>query len=584
MEEEMYFRANKEAQRFGNKFFFEKDGRVFSDTYFNSVSIDKWVKYTKLNNLSVTLCLKGHFEIKLIYKKKIHEKIYEDIVSEAFFYETEETEITFLFPKGEGMACFSLRSLENNGEFSGGYYSTDIDETDLNDVKIGIGICTFRREVFIENNIKILNDFFLKNVDCELNGKLEIFISDNGKTLNKTQLETKYIHIVKNKNTGGAGGFTRDLIEMMVSNRNGNNITHALLMDDDITIAPESILKTYRLLRLLKKEYKSAFIGGAMLRNDARYIQVESGASWNAGKLISLKCGLDMKTCDACLYNEVEEYREFNAWWYCCFPMDVVREDNLPLPIFIRGDDVEYGLRNMKNLILMNGICVWHEPFENKYSSFLSYYILRNQLIDNAFHFPDYGKKDIIKQLFDSVAHELAYYRYKNVDLIIRGTTDFLKGVDFFLNTDGESLHQEIMAFGYKAKSLEELDVHFSYPLYEYSLSERDNGIKRAIRFITLNGYLLPTKRNVIASMANIRPVNAYRAKKILHYDVSSRRGFVTKRSGKKLIIAVCKLMKVYILLTVKYNQAKHNYQEQGKKLKEAGFWEEYLEIKNENT
>ncbi|RAZ20198.1 glycosyltransferase family 2 protein, partial [Klebsiella oxytoca] len=71
--------------------------------------------------------------------------------------------------------------------------------------------------------------------------------------------------------------------------------------------------------------------------------------------------------------------------------MELVRKDNLPLPIFIRGDDLEYGLRNMKTLILMNGICVWHEPFENKYSSFLAYYVIRNRLIDNAYHFPWWG-------------------------------------------------------------------------------------------------------------------------------------------------------------------------------------------------
>ena len=114
----------------------------------------------------------------------------------------------------------------------------------------------------------------------------------------------------------------------------------------------------------------------------------KSGAAWNGGALNSLKHGLDMRLLDSCLYNEYEEYTEFNAWWYCCFPLKVVREDNLPLPIFIRGDDLEYGLRNMKTLILLNGICVWHEPFENKYSSYLEYYIVRNQLIDNVVSLP----------------------------------------------------------------------------------------------------------------------------------------------------------------------------------------------------
>ena len=100
-----------------------------------------------------------------------------------------------------------------------------------------------------------------------------------------------------------------------------------------------------------------------MLRTDLQWFQTESGGTWNGGRLVSHKQGLDLRNLDACLYNEVEEKYEFNAWWYCTMPLNIINKKNLPMPIFIRGDDVEFGLRNMKHLILMNGICVWHEPF-----------------------------------------------------------------------------------------------------------------------------------------------------------------------------------------------------------------------------
>ena len=101
---------------------------------------------------------------------------------------------------------------------------------------------------------------------------------------------------------GGVGGFTLEALA-----RSG--VGHLILMDDDITIEPESLLKTYRLLSILKPEYKDAFIGGAMLQNDKQNIQVESGAFWNGGKLVSLKHGLNMSNLADCLYNEVEEAR-----------------------------------------------------------------------------------------------------------------------------------------------------------------------------------------------------------------------------------------------------------------------------------
>ena len=74
-----------------------------------------------------------------------------------------------------------------------------------------------------------------------------ILFSDNGKTLDMNKLSSAHIHIVQNKNTGGAGGFTRDLIEILDANNAGMEITHVLLMDDDIVIDPESLLKTYRI-------------------------------------------------------------------------------------------------------------------------------------------------------------------------------------------------------------------------------------------------------------------------------------------------------------------------------------------------
>lgn len=36
-------------------------------------------------------------------------------------------------------------------------------------------------------------------------------------------------------------------------------------MDDDVEVSPESILRTYNLLRIVNDEYAEAFVSGAML-------------------------------------------------------------------------------------------------------------------------------------------------------------------------------------------------------------------------------------------------------------------------------------------------------------------------------
>ena len=581
-QQDMYIRADKKKVHLIDEhqtMQFKQFGIAWFDTYFNGFSIEKWRKYTKVNQVFVTLSLKGKFEIQLCSKEKIHQTIAEKELSVTTFESTELSEITLPFQSydNKGMFFVRLEAMEDGAEFHGGYYSADFAEDSLYDVNIAINICTFRREQFVHRNLSILRKYILENAENELNSHLQVFISDNGKTLDIPALSTEQIHIVPNKNVGGAGGFTRGLIEIM--HCNSYRATHTLFMDDDILIDPEALYRTYTFLRCRKQQYEDLFVGGAMLRLDQPNIQVEAGAAWFEGNLVSRKTGLNLNHVDACLYNEVEEYCEYNAWWYCCTPMSVVNENNLPMPIFIRGDDLEYGLRNMKHLALLNGICVWHEPFENKYSSFLSYYILRNLLYDNALHCPNYSKWKFMKRLYGEVLRQLFYYRYKNVDLLFRGVEDFFKGVDSLKETDGEKLHQEIMAAGYKAQPIEDLDMPFSYPEYEASFDEKEGKLHKAIRFLTFNGQLLPAKRNNITSMASCRPINFYRAKRVLQYDVTSGKAFVTEKKLGKTIAYLVKLCSMTYIVVTKFDSSFGEFGRTGPDLFQQENWEKYLGI-----
>lgn len=579
-ETELYFRLGKKTEYRGDKksITFRKHAVVAFDTYFNGFSIEKWMKYTVLQELALRLSLSGKFKVTLLGKDQIHNDVLTKVISETVVECDGRGEFEFPYTLGEkkGMYTFRLEALSDGACFYGGTYITDLAQERVRDVKLGIAICTFKREAFVEKNIRILNEEILNNPASPLYGRMKVFIADNGKSLERERLSSEHIYINPNRNLGGAGGFTRDLIEIM--KHNGElGITHALLMDDDIVIEPEALVKTYRILSLLKDDYADAFVGGAMLRLDKQAIQVEAGASWNGGYLNSLKHNLNLKKCKSCLYNEVEEYTEFNAWWYCCFPMKIVTPDNLPLPIFIRGDDLEYGLRNMKHLILMNGICVWHEPFENKYSSFLEYYIMRNQLIDNSFHCQWYGAKQLTKAMLGHCMREIMFYRYKNVDLYLRGIRDFLKGPEWLMKQDGEALHQSVMAAGYKAQELEQLDMAFSYPVYQESYEYVDNKKSKIKRLLTFNGLFLRAKGTNIIPMAAARPVHFYRKKRVMQYDVTSRKAFITEKSVGASLRYMGKVFGLICVLPFRLKKAQQAYRTEGMRLRTLAFWNEFL-------
>ncbi len=589
-EEQMFFRRENGREREvsflkeEHALQFVKHGLCRFDTYFNGLSAAKWKKYTSVGEISLCLTLKGKFEVTLTNLESASGRIAKRVADQVCICADKPQRFTFPYKLYEyrGMLAFELKALDNDSYFYGGWYEGDVKEEDLHEVRLALNICTFQREAFVLRNLAVLRSAVTDNPDSELHGRLKIYISDNGRTLPMEQLNDKWLQIVPNKNVGGAGGFTRGLMEIM-HDRDRYPATHVLMMDDDIIIEPESLYRTYAMLRCRKTEYRDLSIGGAMLRMDDQKVQVESGASWNAGRLVSNKAGLVLEHLAACLENEEEEYTEYNAWWYCCMPMRLVSAKNLPLPIFIRGDDLEYGLRNIRHLALLNGVCVWHEVFENKYASYLKYYILRNLLYDNAIHFPDYSLKSFLVRLYGEALREILYYRYKNVELLCRGVDDFYRGVKFLKKTDGEKLHKEILAAGYQAVPADQLTcAAYRAQLLRQNMHPTEPKWKRVWRYLTCNGYLLPVKKasgkNIqVVSMAVCFPSNFYRQRQVLNYDPSSAKGFLTTRSHKDAYMALRRLLGVTWKSLFCYHRAMRAFRRRSGELTTEHFWKRYL-------
>ena len=151
----------------------------------------------------------------------------------------------------------------------------------------------------------------------------------------------EWVHLVPNRNCGGAGGFTRGMLEAM---DHKEKPTHVLLMDDDVMILPESLIRTYNLLKIVRPEYEHHFISGAMLfYEEMNFLYEDVGFMDHEGTYGPLKDRVDTRKIEDVLRCEEIIHEPKNAyagWWYCCIPAEFVRKDNLPLPVFVRGDDV----------------------------------------------------------------------------------------------------------------------------------------------------------------------------------------------------------------------------------------------------
>ena len=600
--DELYYRKNNSNQIRVEEsgMTLERNAEVSFGTYFNSITAKKWFSYTVIHNINLQLKLKGKFSITVFSIERALDRSTNKKTISTTSIDTQGSIQDIVVPiiemGGEvwedadpgtdehareddkeevGIYAFRVTALEGGCEIHQGAYITNVKK--VNNAKLALIICTYKREEYVYNNMRILQEAFLNN-GSTLEGKLDIYIIDNGNSLDDSRLSAKGIYVFQNKNTGGAGGFTRGLMEV-INEKEKAGITHILLMDDDVVIQPEALYRTFALWSLIKEQYKNSFIGGAMLSQEEPWLQIEAGALWNAGAIISRKAHLDLRKVRACIRNEEEELCDYNAWWYCSFSVDYVREDNLPIPIFFRGDDVEFGLRNMKHLILLNGICVWHLPFDNKYSSSHYYYVHRNLCINNAVRGIPYSKRKFWREFFAKALQELLVFRYKNVELMIAGIEDYLKGIDWLKEQDGENLNKEVLRGGYQLVELEELGDTIDLSNYKNKRDTSEGKVRKIVRKLLLNGIFLSRKGDVVVSTINPHAYHFYRKARGIYYDESSNKGFITKGDRKAFFRLLRRMVQLRSRFSVENKRVAKEYRIRSRELMHLNFWIKYLDV-----
>jgi len=583
-EDELYFRIKSaHYDEMGRKLVFQKYAHCKFNTYFNSFSLNKWIYYTKINSLYLKLNLKGEFVLR-VFSSWLDD---EEADSSLIFMEKIEASKECLIEVPissikDGSIYFELEALEKDCEFYGGEWCTSIEENEIGQSKIAVVICTYKREAYIKQNVDLINEQFYEHTNSSLKDELYIYIVDNGQTLNSQELANSNVQVIPNINAGGAGGFTRGMIAAY-EDKEKYALTHILLMDDDVRVEPESIARTLNFLKLLKPEFADAFIGGSMVRLDKPSVIHESGALFGLRGFAPLKHNLDVKYWDNVLFNEIPETIHFFGWWYCAIPMSIDSKENLPLPLFIRLDDVEYGLRNMRHSITLNGILIWHEPFERRHNSMMEYYYVRNFLIIGASRNITNKTSKVIRLLLNKTIMNLLHYNYGECNQVFDAVEDFFKGLDWLIAQDPGTLHAQISSKTDKLQDVRELNFGFHIGQYYNSLNNRDRGLKRLFRLLTVNGYFLPANRHTIVTnditQNRKRIINMYRAKRVMQYDITTNRGVVYKRSLSKAFSIMVRFFLISIKLMFNLQRKNDEYRKKLPSVQTKRFWTEFLKL-----
>ncbi len=581
----MFFRTREEIAPDSNEIHIQKGDVISLESYFNAFSIGKWKKYTKLDNLHLFLSIDGNVKIKAYNSvgKGLPGPVELNSLQEAYDiisanrsvidckYSKEKKGYNIEFPNlpEDGILYVKLKA-ESDVVIRGGYYYTDVDEEKLNEIKIALCICTFKREKEIDRNMNMIIDNLMENKKSPLYHNVSVYISDNGHTLGSDRYNNERIHIFENKNAGGAGGFTRTMIESVY--RSGEDYTHIILMDDDIELDTFVFERTYRLIQMVKKGYKRAVVGGAMLELKRRYKQFEAGATFSGIDIYSYNHGWDLRRKDAIAANEAENDINYTGWWYCCIPTDNIRELGLPLPQFIHYDDIEYGVRNSHfGIILMNGLCVWHPYGMNKQAVSMNYYDFRNSLIAQANTDDPATAMSVFIKFMDTIWTETLRYRYNSAECFFIGLEDYFKGPEYFMQLEPIDNH----------KRMAEHNDNYENPV-GIDLSKVENISHKGrpphcMMWGALCWFLPSSKR---PRYIGIRDSGVpFFTRRLYFYDENREKGFWMERDYnvlfknlKRSLVDGWKILTLHDSMAADYKRLKKVYTS-------LEFWEKYLEI-----
>ncbi len=562
-------------------------GIISSNSYFNSFYESFYAKYTDLSFIYYLLKLEGSFQVSVY--RELYGQNNRELVSVENFYNCQSSDFVkiqlprLLQNETAGRIYFELMCLSTNGLFEEGLIVTDQNKS--REVALGIISCTFKKEVHIKNTVNtILQDDLLRKKD------FKIFVVDNGRTLDEYELKDPKIQLVPNRNLGGSGGFTRGLLEALEEDA----YSHFLFMDDDIELDSECIYRLFSLYEYAKFDFA---VAGSMLDLYQKHVLYEAGALYGkhpdrAGftpfAVSPLKHNINLQHSTSLNSLLLEEDIDYGGFWFFSFSKEILKEAGLLLPLFIKVDDMEFGLRITNKcgnkIVAFPSIAVWHEPFYAKYPIWDKYYQTRNSLITHAIY-GGLGYVDAIKSTTDRLMFRLLIFDYKTAEMIIKAFEDYVKGPNFIKTSKPETLHSEVLNLS-KTHTTQNIEYNYLLTANQFCQGSIPVKAKKANKLLTFIGQMLP---NILRNDDDVliclpsgyigQRSKAFPKKRVLMFVEESGcllQNEINKAAGIKLLI---KWFKVAARSTIKWSFTSTAWKNAANELISIKFWQQYMGI-----
>ncbi|KAB7757827.1 glycosyltransferase [Mycolicibacterium mucogenicum] len=419
------------------------ESEVSFATYFNAFPASYWRRWSILESVVLRVELTGSARVDVYRSKSTGARI---TVGGAPIHSATEGEPAVLeveieltpFEDG-GWIWFDITTDAKSTLHHAGWYAPIAAPGRAN---IAVGIPTFNRPSDAVNALAALTSD--PAVDEVISA---VIVSDQGTKKAKDHpgfdaaaaALGNRLSIHNQPNLGGSGGYSRVMYEALKN----TDCEQILFMDDDVRVEPDSILRALAFNRFAKVP---TLVGGQMLNlQEPSHLHVmgEMVDSENFMWSGAVNTEYDHNFAKYRLSDE-EEYRsrllhrridvDFNGWWMCMIPRQVAEELGQPLPLFIKWDDVEYGLRAGQHgypTVTLPGAAIWHMAWSDKDDAidWQAYFHLRNRLVVAAMHW-DGNIRGLVASHFKATIKHLICLEYSTVAIQNRAMNDFLAGPD----------------------------------------------------------------------------------------------------------------------------------------------------------
>ncbi|MDQ3886198.1 MAG: glycosyltransferase, partial [Actinomycetota bacterium] len=392
-------------------------------SYFNAFPASYWKRWTRVEEVALRLTVRGAGRVDL-YRSKPNGDV---VHLQGKHLDTGDvaTELEFRVSLGPfedgGWVWFDVATQHEALTVADGAWVVD---EPLPPRTLAVVITTFNRPADCVTAITALAE------DPEVLGVIgTVFVVDQGGVkvrdhhtfaAAQERLGGRLV-VIDQDNLGGSGGFARGMIEAL-----GADVEHVLLMDDDVRLEPDSVLRVHA---FASAAASPVIVGGQMLNLQAR------SRLHVMGEVVDLKTSF-WRPASGSVYDHdfatltlrqqrllhARIHSTYTGWWMCLIPREVLERNGLPLPLFIKWDDAEYALRAGERgfpTVTLPGAAIWHMPWTDKddATDWTAYFHLRNRLITLALHSPYDVRRALVQDGLRNTFKHLMAMEYSTVAL-----------------------------------------------------------------------------------------------------------------------------------------------------------------------